>query len=316
MGQAASVVSSLNLERSSRIQVLETNPIIRPDGYALPNYQATSVTVVCNRMKTTGYGEGSGQIAYEKALSEAIERSVLFEFRRQNGRTESSNGWACHFTAALAIDAAIFELIERDVAVSSWQAGGPFYIVSDELWPQELRGWQPIPRPEFSDLKILLSESPNGACVSALLFNDRGNFVAGHASGPNLSDAILSAAAECFRAAHSAIRFEYFNDVLLLHAGRLTGPTQPAAHSLAYAYSISIPPEVAILSASSSEIRFKWQRHVDVFSQLDRNDFCVTLFPVEGRVVARVKNKRYREMVWGPNQVGSNFKNNSPHFVG
>lgn len=317
MSQTASIIGSMHAKPSpSKIEIIETTTIIRPDGYALPNHRATSVTVLCNGLKTTGYGEGCGHATYEKALSEAVERSALFEFRRQTGRIESSNGWACHFTAAQAINAAVFELIERDVAVATWHAGGPFFVIPDELWPEQLRGWRPATRPEFFDLKILLSESTNGVCISALLFNDRGNFVAGHASGPNLSDTILSAGAECLRAAHSAIRFEHFNDVRSLHAGRLNGPAEPAAHSIAYAYEVSIPQEFTIVSASSADIKTKWRRHIEGFNQLDRNNFSVTLFPIEDRVVARVKSEKYREMFWGPNQSGSKFKNNSPHFVG
>lgn len=319
MRQRASAIGSASIETSpSRILILETTTVIRPEGYALPNHQATSVTVLRSGFETTGYGEGSGHLAYEKALSEAIERSMLFEFRRQASRPESSNGWACHLTVALATQAAIFELIERDVALTSWQSGGPFFAVPDDLWPEKLRGWRSAngTRPEFFDLKILLSESINGACISALLFNDRGNFVAGHASGLNLGDAILSAAAECFRAAHAAIRFEHFNDVLSLHARRGDSPAEPGAHSLAYAYSVSIPDEVAIVPASSAEIRSKWQMHMEAFHRLDASDFSIMLFPVEDRVVARAKSQKYREIFWGPNPSGSNFKNNSPHFVG
>lgn len=319
MGQTASDINSVSTETlSSRIQILGTTTIIRPEGYALPNHHATSVIISHADEQVTGYGEGDSQTALDKALSEAIERSMLIELRKQTGRRESSNGWACHLTADLAIDAALFELIERDVALSTWQAGGPFFLIPNALWPVQLQDWRSAnkPRAEFFDLKVLISETTNGACISAMLFNDRGNFVAGHGSGLNLEDAILSASAECFRSAHAAIRFEHFIDVLHLHEGRLVLPAQPGAHSLAYAYGVSIPSVVSIVQMSTPEIRKIWARHVTKFRSLDRSDFTVTLFPVEERVVARVKGQRYQEIFWGSNPIDSKFKNNSPHCVG
>lgn len=319
MNQIASVTSSLSTERPpSKVEILETKTIIRPDGYALPNYGAVSVTVLRNGIRANGFGEGIGHDAHKKALSEAIERSMLVEFREQTGSTENSNGWACHLTSALATNAAIFELIERHVALTSWQAGGPFFAVPEILWPEELCRWRWAngPRPEFFDLKILLSESMNKMCISALLFNDRGNFVSGHASGLNLGDVILSATAACFRTAHAALRLEHFTDVMSLHAGRSNCLYEPATHSLAYAYGASIPNEVSLVYASSAEIREKWQTHVDAFHRLSASDFSVMLFPVEGRVVARVKNQKFQNVFWGPNPSGSNFKKISPHCVG
>ena len=319
MSQSAQYTNSrCTQDRSSNIQIIKFEKMVRPTGYSLPGYEAVAITISRNGFEATGFGEGNGQLASDKALSEAIERSVLKELAYQQKIVETSNGWSCHRSAPLAVENAVFELIERDVALTAWQCGGPFMQLPEVLWPTVLKSWKTRlnPRPEFFDLKILLSETENGACISALLFNDRGNFVTGHAAGVNLESVIISATAECLRAAHAAIRLEHFADVLSLHAGTTEKITKPGVHSLAYAYTFCLPNTIKIIPASSSEIREKWRRQNQAFQDLEMRDFEVTLFHVESHIVARVKNKRYRQIFWGQDSNIFCFQNNSPHFVG
>ncbi len=262
MKQSAQYNSSRYIQdNSSNVHIIKSEKMVRPTGYSLPGYEAVATTITRYGFEATGFGEGIGQVANDKALSEAIERAVLMEFAYQQKIVETSNGWSCHRSAPLAKENAIFELIERDVALTAWQSGGPFMQLPEELWPSVLIAWKMSlnPRPEFFDLKILLSETENGACISALLFNDRGNFVTGHAAGTHLESVIISATAECLRSAHAAIRLEHFADVLSLHAGTTNKITKPGVHSLAYAYTFCMPNTVKIIQASSSQILEMWR---------------------------------------------------------
>ncbi|MGE3261374.1 MAG: YcaO-like family protein [Bacteriovoracia bacterium] len=291
--------------------------IKRPEGYALPGFVALSVTAEAEGLTATGYGEGPRDLARGKAISEAFERLALFKFCADSKIRETSNGWAAHRSADLAIRAATLELIERDVALNSWEDGGPFYVVPESLWPMPLSIWKAEPRPrlEFFDLRILLSQGNNGACISALLFNEKENFVAGHASAFRLEDAILSAANECFRAAHSAIQFEFLAEVTALHAGGPGTCASPGAHSLAYAYKETMPEVVRIVSATENEVRSHWERHQIVLNDVNLSEFDTKTFEVDDRIVARVKSPRHRQIFWGRTNDLSK-RNKHPHFVG
>ena len=169
---------------------------------------------------------------------------------------------------------------------------------------------------EFSNLRILLSSSSNGACVSALLFNEKLNFVSGHASGLDLNGAILSATAECMRAAHAALRLESFTEVTALHSQDYTAPTSPGTHSLAYAYSKTLPASIEIHKASESLIFNIWRNHVTTFSALGRSKMNIQLYHVGDLHVARVRSEQYRPIFWGANKSNRKTANLNPHFVG
>jgi hypothetical protein len=298
--------------------IVRQEEITRPVGYALPGYQAFSVTLEASGRTITGFGEGSKELALQKATSEAMERLALRLFCQNAGVSETSSGWAAHTVKNLAIRSSILELIERDVALTTWENGGPFFLVPSTLWPAPIRAWREATREraEYFDLKILLSKSGNGVCISALLFNGRGNFVAGHASAFQIEDAIISAANECMRAAHLAIRFEYLSDVLALHADTDPAkPIEPGAHSLAYAYRETMPKEILFKEASDGEILSWWSAHQADLNDLDLREMDISLFEIGDRFVARVKSARYREIYWGKNQDLSKRKL-SPHFVG
>ncbi len=298
-------------------KITNESEIKRPEGYALPGFVALSVTAKACGLTAIGYGEGPRDLAHEKAISEAFERLALFKFCADTNKSETSSGWAAHRTTELAVRAAVFELIERDVALTTWENGGPFYVVPESLWPKALLIWKNEQRTilEFSDLRIFLSSTDNGACVSVLLFNDGGNFVAGHASAFELQDAIVSAANECFRAAHSAIQFDSIAEVAALHSGFQGVNASPAAHSLAYAYKETMPEVVRILAATEIEVRRQWQQHQATFNELNLAELDAQTFQVGDRVVARVKCSKYREIFWG-RTTDVSIRNQHPHFVG
>lgn len=301
----------------SEVHVLGTKRLARAEGYSIPGFDSLAVEISRNGYRATGFGEGPNTSARDKALSEAVERSVLIEFVEAQGKTETSNGWSCHVSESLAIENATLELIERDVALTTWQSGGPFLELPQSLWPAPLHAWKNSLRirPEFFDLKILLSATVNGACISALLFNEKNNFVAGHASALSVESAILSATAECLRAAHSAMRLEHFAEVAELHSNK-SKTFEPGVHSVAYAYSVTLPKEVGVVPASEAEVQNQWRQHQRNFQNLDKRSLDVTLFHVNERVVARVRSDKFREIFWGKDPNGSCFQNNNPHFVG
>jgi hypothetical protein len=291
--------------------------IKRPAGYALHDDVALAVTAEADGFNATGYGEGSRDLAHRKAVSEAYERLALLKFCSDFGVSDTSSGWAANFTAELAIQSAVHELIERDVALTTWENGGRFYSVPETLWPKALLVWK-LGRSsalEFSRLRILLSRNQNGACISALLFNERGNFVAGHSSALELQRAITSAASECFRAAHAAIQFDSFAEVTTLHAGGPGSKASPAAHSLAYAYKETLPSLVKIEDATEQAINDLWKSHQTTLRDLNLADLDVRAFQVGDRVIARVRGSRYRDIFWGRTNDRSK-QNQHPHFVG
>jgi len=299
-------------------QLVSLEKIKRPAGYQIPGFVALGATIRYGNLKAQGFGEGPEALAISKALSEATERVVqkLYSLRTQS--PESSNGWACHVSSELAVQSAILELIERDVAITNWESNGPFFEIPQTLWPPELKTWLEMRHPsqEYSSLRLFLSQNDNGACISALLFNDRLNFVAGHASGLDLKAVILSATAECMRAAHAALRFENFVEVAALHASGTTAPAPPGAHSLAYAYSKPLPSNLRLLKATEEEFEKMWSRHLKIVSKLDHSKLYIQVYPVADLFVARVRSNQYRPIHWGTKHGEKATLNPNPHFVG
>lgn len=299
-------------------QLIAIEKIKRPLGYALPNFVSLSATIRYGEIRTQGFGEGPEQLAIAKAISEATERAVQKYFALKTGQAESSNGWACHTSPSLAMQSALMELTERDVALSNWESNGPFYELPTSLWPSEITSWNSAKytNQEFSKLRILISSNKNGACISALLFNDNLNFVSGHASGLDLNHAMLSATTECMRAAHAALRLDNFSEVRALHLDDFNTPTPPGGHSLAYAYSEPLPSCVQIIEANESQVLNIWKNHVTTFSALDLSKMRIQLYEVGELYIARVRSDNHKPIYWGKN---NNFKINlnlKPHFVG
>ncbi len=308
-----------SLELQSKVpRLLLFEKIGRPSGYSLPGFSAVSATIQVNNMKSTGFGEGSYEIAMSKAISEAHERLVLKLYANKSGGPESSNGWACHISPDKAVESAIFELIERDVALSNWESNGPFYEIPFELYPYQIQVWcdsKPSSL-EFGKLRILLSQNKNGACISSLLFNDRGNFVVGHASGMDLQAAMLSSICEAMRAAHAALRLENYKEVLALHNTQALAPASPGAHSLAYAYNHTVPESLRFVTAPKETILEAWQAHLTNFVSHTRKELFIQIFEIGNLFVARVKSNRFRPIHWGTKLTPEDAINRNPHFVG
>lgn len=308
---------SINLPKGAP-QLISIEKIKRPSGYDIPGFTSLCATIRYGDIRVQGFGEGYEQLAMAKAISEATERAVQKFYALKINAPESSNGWACHTSADLAIQSATLELIERDVALTNWESNGPFYELPVSLWPQELVTWLSTRKKEqeFSNLRILMSSNSNGACVSALLFNDTLNFVAGHASGLELNSTILAATAECMRAAHAALRLESFVEVMALHDPDSKILTSPGAHSLAYAYSKTLPKSIKMLDSKESEIHKIWNEHRTAFSNLDLSKLQIQVYQAGDLHVARVRSHQHRFIYWGTNCRPQNALNHHPHFVG
>lgn len=324
-GKKAMTLSAENIYKTNPLHLRCESPrlisiekIRRPSGYSIPGYSALCATVQVGEFKILGFGEGSHDIALKKAISEATERMALKQYSLKSGGPESSNGWACHVSKEAAIENAILELIERDVALSNWECNGPFYEIPDVMFPPPLLSWKENREAdlEFSYLRVFLSENTRGACISTLLFNERGNFVVGHSSGLNLDAAILSSAAEAMRAAHASLRFENYKEVEDLHSGESMLPASPGAHSLAYAYNHAIPSSIVFKQSNSEEITMMWNKHCENFSLLNLNDFSIQVYEVGELFVARVKSNMYRSIHWGTKLIPETAINKNPHFVG
>lgn len=289
--------------------------LLRPQGYSFTGNTYLTITAEIEGFEGIGYGEGSSELAMAKARSEAVERACLKWFVRNYGGPESSNGWATHIDRELAIRNAFFELMERDIALTAWETGGPFFLVPDELWPAALTSWtQTSGSLEFGIVRVLISFGERGACISVLLMNRSGRFVAGHAASLSLSGAIESAANEAFRAAHSALQFDHFATVRSLHnSDDQYAVAEPGAHSVAYAYNEVFPEEVAVSKMSAREIKMKWSGATALKPSDDA--FTMTIFKAGPFITARLKSSWFREMYWGQAKV-SNSRNKRPHFVG
>jgi|GEM_PF-2696379 hypothetical protein len=300
--------------------VIEVRTIDRADGYRLPLSHCVAIKVQYEQIQAEGFGEASTyEIAYAKALSEAYERFAFYYSARLGIKSGSSNGWASHLTSELALESAVYEIIERDVAIKAWQNFGPYLRIPQSLWPSQLAIWEKS-KPgdlEFNKIEVLLSYNQNGACVSVLLLNGKNNFVSGHASGLNLTDTILSAAQECFRAAHLALRFEYFGEVRRLHSTGYENekPFEPGVHALAYAYLASLPDRIAFENCDEVSIISFWNNH-KVQATKWVNQARQLFFKVADRIVVKTEIENISKMYWGRTNDRDQNTNKHPHIVG
>ncbi len=296
----------------------EFTKVPRPKGYSIPNLFSGMIRVQSGDLISEGYADGDDGLIETKATSEALERLVMSAFARQLNEPDTSNGWACHHSLGPAIQNALCELVERDVALTSWEKGDPFYLVPENLWPKYIREWSLAHRGhlEYSNLNIALSESYNGCAVSVFLFNSRGNCVGAHSSKHILSEAISSAFMECLRAAHSALRFEHIAEVKALHQNIEKNKWNPGAHSVAYAYEIQFPNRISLVDSSASEIKLRWSRHQNILRDFDLSKFEILAFNIMGRVAVRLRYPKLRQIYWGPAKNRDELINKHPHTVG
>ena len=290
--------------------------IPRPTGYSLNHMASALMEVRSQEFTFEGFADGDERSLEAKAKSEAIERLVMSTYALNTGLADTSSGWSCHYSLDQAIENALYELIERDVALSAWENGSSFFLVPEILWPVKIREWALTYRTklEYSLPRICLSEDKNGLVVSAFLFNSDGNCVVGHASKPNLNDSILAAFCECLRAGHSAVRFEYINEVTALHAGNRSLAHSPGAHSVAYAYTVRFPEHANFIQISESEVLSKWASHVKQQSERDLSKAEIIAFRVLDRVVVRIRDDSIRKIYWGLSE--NEIINKHPHIVG
>jgi ribosomal protein S12 methylthiotransferase accessory factor YcaO len=301
-------------------QVLLSEALTGPQDYRLNGYHQWVTKIGSEDINATGYGDGETQAtARAKAYSEAVERFALFYTPRLGISAANSNGWACHYSAAVASQIAVCELIERHVALSLWFSGGPYLEIPPSLWPEPVREWSAArsEKLEFPNLKLLLCKSPVGCAITALLFNEKGNFVSGHASAISLEDAILSAAKECLSAARLAVSLEFFGEVMKIHEPENAGghQFQPAANALAYAYTKTLPTEISFITADDKTVIELWRdQHQKVLKLQESSSIMV--WRCGDRYIAYATSEKVKNIFWGPTPKEMNVKNNNPHIVG
>jgi hypothetical protein len=284
----------------------------RPRGYNLDGH--TNVRASADGFSIDGFGSGDLSVAREKAISEWIERYVLLATKGGPFKSPTSNGWAAHCSLGLALEAATYELVERDSALRAWFERGPFYEIPESLWPPEIQRWSTQSLSlEFSKPKITICLGPHGACVSAFIMNKFGGAVIGHASSCDLGSAIRSAFSEALRSAHAALRLDAFAEVVALHSGREQSYC-PNANALAYAYGVSLP-ELRWTSVSESSVETLWKEHRKRVSALNLQTSFKS-YRAADRIVVSVYCPSILELFWGPTPAKFKAINPHPHFVG
>jgi hypothetical protein len=145
------------------------------------------------------WGRGTSfdkEIALKKACSEAIERFFLHKNKFLN-----SNGIAVHTSETLAIEAAKFELIERDLFLCRFLTKTPFFKIqlssnSHKNWSRSLAG-QSIGL-NFYSMGLINSIRGVLCVIDGLEYPEPFGYILGTAAG-NLNTAIESSFIEAFR---------------------------------------------------------------------------------------------------------------------
>lgn len=313
LGKLNTTMEILSLPTTTTIE-----EVVRPEGYAIEGLACFRVAVRSPELSADGWGTGSTSIAQAKALSEALERFVMFTQAKNDPMIKTSNGWAAHTDLESAMLRAVSEVVERDTALSTWFKLGPYYLVSETQWPDVLIHWRNSisgRAAEFSNPLVLMSEGQFGACVSVLLKSSDGRIVVGHASGIELKKSIESAFYEALRSAHASLRFEDYAETVELHGDEVpTVAFGPGANGMAYAYGAPMP-ELTIELKSDLEIQTKWHLHCETLRDLVR-DSELRVFKVGDRFVVRALVRGAQEIFWGRTPKHMKVKNNFPHFVG
>lgn len=288
--------------------------VTRPRGYDLDGHMNVRASAVVDGFSVEGFGSGEPSVAREKAISELIERYILLVTQGGPFETTTSNGWAAHQSLSLALEAATYEVVERDSALRAWFEHGPFYEIPKSLWPQAVRRWtaQGLSL-EFADPKITLCLGPHGACVSAFLFNKFGGAVIGHASSSDLETAISSAFNEALRSAHAALRLDAFTEVVAIHSGQERNYS-PNANALAYAYGIPLP-RLQWAPVSEGSLENLWKEHRKRVSAFNLQTSFKS-YRIADRIVVSVYSPHVLELFWGPTPSQLKAVNRHPHFVG
>ena len=274
----------------------------RPIGFRFANHSINIKACLSgNEIVATGE-DSSYDVAEAKAFSELIERSALLSLGQKYG-AKSSNGWAAHPHKSQAETNAIHELVERDAVLSQWYSSTPFLEIDPRSFPYAIQKWatDELARSEFPRLVLLLSTKGLGPSVTSLLLNKNGFGVCAHAARESLGAAVNAAITEVCRAAHGAIRHEYWRDTLKLKSGS-RDPIGPNAHALYYAYHVSFPEWIFGEKIDWEKADTLWQQRMAIVNAAD-NQFelqTVMEFPVH---VSFAKHPEAFELQWGSTDV-------------
>lgn len=289
------VNESLELDSNS-IEIFSTK---RPLGFGLSKF-AFNAFLKFNNDLVIGCGEDSESesTAREKAISEVIERTALKSFTSKTRSKITSNGWAAHLNLESAATAAVFELIERDSAISHWLTKTPMMVLeTKELYPQNFLN--EIKSSEFPQIINLVSFSFSGPLVTTLLKNSTGHVISGHASGKNLYDAVYASTIEACRAAHHFMRYSFFQETKsLIQKNNILGKLDPGAHSLMYAYHEPISDWIFGETLTLQDAQVNWGRSLNsVYSVIEHTNY--RSYKAADRIVVQAKNENLQDVFWG-----------------
>lgn len=204
-GKFAEFFRGVGLEGSEALfRVSSCTRSMRSPGYRFSRY-SFSVNVDSPTGTTTGFGESDIEIlAVQKAIAEAIERSVLIHQSRIDTTARTSNGWAAHVTLAAAQASARQELLERDSLLLHWFGSVPMDRVLDESLPRTIQRWMKTElalAARYNRLAIFCARFGNAPVVTILIHDDEGKGFLSHSSGATLEGAIERAISEACRLA-------------------------------------------------------------------------------------------------------------------
>ncbi len=133
-----------------------------------PDYYDFFISIEIDNKKIEGQGvDKNKDMAITKAISEAFERSVLFD------KDITSNGVAAHENLGRAKENARNELIERDLFLSHFYTSTPFLEVNPNEFriPRELRKYI---EDNHDHVKILKTKKSNyGTTYVAVIYNQK-----------------------------------------------------------------------------------------------------------------------------------------------
>lgn len=308
----------VELEEFKKIDSEEIIRIERPQSYTLDHQKSVQVKIKSKNIQAEGFSDAHENIALEKARSEAIERFTMKAYAKKTQTSDTSNAWACHFSFEQALENSLLELIERHLSLKAWEELQTFLVIPNSLWPKSILDWfaKYFSKVEFSRPVFALLEDQGFCSVSVYLFNNQKNCICAHASAKNLHAAMTSAFHEALRGAHSALRFEYYTQVLDLHNKVNLSEYSPGAHQLAYAYTYDLPDNIPFKDSSKFEILSKWKIHSQKLQKIDLSNFEVLVFKFKDRYIVRTRSPFYKNTYWGPPKDSHHFINPHPHNVG
>ena len=306
----------------------------RPEGFRFSPH-IFSVHVRNADAFAVGHGEdrSDSKLARLKAEAEAVERLEMLSLARYaRPGLFSSNGWAAHIYLGDARQNAVFEVIERDAVLTQRLTRTPFRQIDPLGVSSDIKAFckSELARSEFPQLRLLLSDQGIGPAVSAILMNDKGFGVTGHASGASLEMAIESAIGEACRAAHLYLRLEFHNDVLDLIEGRTGRSYEPGVHALAYAYHRPLPAWIFGAAITMEEAAAAWRATADATDVLEAAACPGMVMRAGGFIVVSANARGCQDAFWGPTTTAINIFslnlarlkmaaheiNLEPHFVG